>query len=123
MIYAIALEDSMRHKIGYAKPMGLGSVALTPTRLKLVDYAERYTQSAGARGINVLEGDELWDFLDERIDEFKQRWLLELALQDLRRIWRWPPDPNVDYYYPDKDDWFDTPDSIGKRIADTRHVP
>ena len=31
-------------------------------------------------------------------------------------------DPDVDYYYPSKRDWFDTEDSIGS-IADTKNVP
>lgn len=50
LVLAILLEDNMRHKIGYDKPLGLGSVQLTPTRLTLIDYAARYTQTAaGAR--------------------------------------------------------------------------
>jgi len=42
---------------------------------------------------------------------------------DLQRIWRWPPEPGVSYYYPSKQKWFDTPASRGKRIRDTRNVP
>jgi hypothetical protein len=28
-------------------------------------------------------------------------------------IWRWPDEPDVEYYYPSKRDWFDTEESIG----------
>jgi len=123
LLLAITLEDRMRHKIGYGKPLGLGSVYLFPTRLTLIDYAARYTQANKERGMAVYEGDSLWTVIDGPLDEFYQKHLLQSALVDLRRIWRWPPDPTVDYYYPDKHKWFDTSASIGKRIADTRNVP
>jgi CRISPR/Cas system CSM-associated protein Csm3 (group 7 of RAMP superfamily) len=122
LLLAITLEKDMRHKIGYGKPMGLGSIYLAPTRLKLVDYAARYTTSGNTRGITLYEGDTLWPFIDSQLDPFYEKHLLKVAMDDLRRIWRWPPDPAVEYYYPSKRDWFDTEDSIGKRIADTRNV-
>ena len=61
--------------------------------------------------------------LNEHISEFSQKYLVSIAMDDLRRIWRWPPDPDVDYDYPSKRDWFDTEDSRGKRIVDTKNVP
>ncbi len=121
LLFAIALEEEMRHKIGYGKPLGLGSVYLQPVRLTLIDYAARYT-SAG-RGKTELQGNALWETLYQHMDDFSKRYLVSIALEDLRRIWRWKPDPEVDYYYPSKRDWFDTPASIGKRIKDTRNVP
>src|SRR6266568_681603 len=42
LLLAIALEEKMRHKIGYGKPLGLGSIYLQPTALTLVDYSRRY---------------------------------------------------------------------------------
>jgi hypothetical protein len=122
LLLAVALEKDMRHKIGYGKPMGLGSIALVPLQLTLVDYTTRYTRP-GERGISTRSGDDLWSFIDEQLAPFYQNTLLHRAMDDLRRIWRWPPDPKVDYYYPSKRDWFDTEESIGKRIADTRNVP
>jgi CRISPR/Cas system CSM-associated protein Csm3 (group 7 of RAMP superfamily) len=124
LLLAVVLEKEMRHKIGYGKPLGLGSVYFLPTRLKLVDYSTRYTQPGRERGMQVLEEESgLWPFINKQLDAFYASHLAQQAMDDLRRIWRWPPDPNVDYYYPSKADWFDTPDSIGKRIADTRNVP
>lgn len=123
LLLAIVLEANMRHKIGYGKPSGLGSAYLFPTRLTLMDYASRYTQQAENRGVSVLEEQSaLWQFVNEQTRTFNKQFV-PVALDDLRRIWRWPPDPDVDYYYPSKRDWFDTDDSIGKRIADTRNVP
>jgi hypothetical protein len=123
LLLAITLENDMRHKIGYGKPLGLGSVQLAPTRLTLVDYATRYTQPGSTRGRAVLEGQEMWNTLYKHIDVFTQNHLAALAMEDLHRIWLWPPEPNVEYYYPSKRDWFDTPASRGKRIKDTRTVP
>jgi len=123
LMLAIALEENMRHKIGYGKPLGLGSVYLQPTGLTLVDYSTRYTQSGSARGKTELQGDAMWNLLYQHIDDFSQKQLVPIAMDDLRRIWRWPPEPGVDYYYPSKRDWFDTPESRGKRIKDTRNVP
>ena len=123
LLLAIALEENMRHKIGYGKPLGLGSVYLQPTALELVDYSTRYTSPAAGRGKTELQGDAMWNLLYEHIDNFSQQHLVSIAMDDLRRIWLWPPEPGVEYYYPSKRDWFDTQDSRGKRIKDTRNVP
>jgi CRISPR/Cas system CSM-associated protein Csm3 (group 7 of RAMP superfamily) len=123
LLLAITLEEKMRHKIGFGKPMGLGSVHLIPTRLTLVDYANRYTSMGEGRGQSVLEGDELDRFVKMHIADFSRTKLARTAMTDLRRIWAWPPDPDVEYYYPSKRDWFDTDESIGKRIADTKDTP
>ncbi len=121
LLLAIALEEGMRHKIGYAKPLGLGSIQLTPTRMTLINYATRYTQAD--HGKTVLEGDALWKTINQHITGFSQKQLVQIAMEDLRRIWRWPPDPDVDYYYPSKRDWFDAPAGKGKRIVQTRNTP
>jgi CRISPR/Cas system CSM-associated protein Csm3 (group 7 of RAMP superfamily) len=96
LLQAIVLDEKMRHKIGYAKPLGLGTIELRPTQLTLVDYAIRYSTKPGAsRGKTVFEGDALWDYLYERLDEFATSGLVQIAMDDLARIWRWPPEPNV----------------------------
>jgi len=123
LIQAIILEEGMRHKIGYGKPLGLGSIELRPTRLTLLDYAARYARAGARRAKEVLEGNEMWDELYKHADSFIQDAMSETAMEDLRRIWRWPPEPGVSYYYPSKQKWFDTPASRGKRIRDTQNVP
>jgi hypothetical protein len=123
LMLAVTLEDGMRHKIGYGKPLGLGSVYLYPTRLTLIDYTKRYTQAGEGQGKRELEGNALWDEINRHIAEFSRTQLLKVAMDDLRRIWRWPADPEVEYYYPSKRDWFDREESRGKRIADTKYVP
>ena len=120
LLLAMTLEENMRHKIGYGKPLGLGSISISPTSLALVDYATRYTQPDEKRGKTTWQGDDVWQVIYEQVDAFTAS---HLAMDDLRRIWAWPPNTSVDYYYPSKRDWFDTPDSRGKRIAATRNVP
>jgi hypothetical protein len=123
LLLAVVLEEKMRHKIGYGKPLGLGSVHLYPTRLTLMDYTKRYTQIGAGQGKRVLEGDALWNEINQHIADFSDNHLAKVAMEDLRRIWGWPPDPGVDYSYPSKRDWFDREESRGKRIADTKYVP
>ncbi|HLH60937.1 MAG TPA: RAMP superfamily CRISPR-associated protein [Ktedonobacteraceae bacterium] len=122
-LYALTLEQTMRHKIGYGKPLGLGSILITPTSLTLIDYTARYRQSEAQRGKTTWEDKDVWTVIYDQVDEFSKTHLAQEAMKDLQRIWAWPPDSSVEYYYPSKRDWFDTPASQGKRIAQTRNVP
>jgi CRISPR/Cas system CSM-associated protein Csm3 (group 7 of RAMP superfamily) len=117
LLLAITLEEGMRHKIGYAKPLGLGSVYLNPQSMTLIDYASRYTQPGG-RGQTGYAHDAIMQLRNDLLNDFKKVHLVPRSLQDLRRIWRWPANPGVVYNYPDYD-WFDDPANYGKRIANT----
>src|SRR5207244_12788881 len=64
LLFAIILQEDMRHKIGYGKPIGLGSVQLSVTNLQLVDYANRYKAIRASSGISYYKGDPLYDLLD-----------------------------------------------------------
>jgi hypothetical protein len=123
LLQAIILDEGMRHKIGYGKPLGLGSIELRPVSLTLIDYASRYTSRGTRHEKTALTGDAMWDEIYKHADTFVHSTMSALALEDLRRIWCWPPEPGVAYYYPSKQHWFDTPASRGKRIRDTRNVP
>ncbi|HLZ81573.1 MAG TPA: RAMP superfamily CRISPR-associated protein [Ktedonobacteraceae bacterium] len=122
LLLAVVLEETMRHKIGYGKPLGMGSVELIPTRLTLIDYAARYTQWKTGQGKQEFEKD-IWTEINRHLETFYTQHLQTLAMEDLRRIWRWPPEAGVNYYYPSKREWFDREVSKGKRIRDTRNVP
>ena len=43
LLYALVLEPEMRHKLGYGKPAGLGSVRFNIEKLTLINYADRYS--------------------------------------------------------------------------------
>jgi len=123
LLFAVALEENMRHKLGYGKPLGLGTVALLPVSMTLIDYSVRYSRSGTNKGKTVIDGNDLWQFIYKQSDLFSDTTLANIAMEDLRRIWQWPPATDVAYYYPSKRDWFDKPESVGKRIADTKNVP
>ena len=109
LLYALTLErrdwghrHDIRHKLGYAKPAGLGSVEVQLTKLTLVDYRQRYRHLD--KGIEVYKDEDLRDYVNQYI---KQRFIdaNNVTLQDLRRIWDWPPDTTITYQYPDWN-WF-----------------
>jgi CRISPR/Cas system CSM-associated protein Csm3 (group 7 of RAMP superfamily) len=94
LLYTLVLEPGVHHKIGYAKPAGLGSVKIALTRLELVDYNQRYTSPSG--GKTVYQGDELDQFVGGKIGRYTGD-EASITLQDLRRIWAWPGRSDIQY--------------------------
>jgi CRISPR-associated protein (TIGR03986 family) len=103
LLYALVLEEGMRHKIGYAKPAGLGSIEIRLTRLQVRDMAKRYVKGGQLGGGAVLEGEALAAYLNEQVSAACSVITAE-TLEDLRRIWAWLP-RNVSYQYPTQE-WF-----------------
>lgn len=101
LLYALTLEPAMRHKIGYAKPAGLGSIEIRLTQIELVDRIKRYRSGKG--GITCLAGNELRQYITEQTKCYIDN-RSSLTLQDLRRIWHWPPQ-HQDLRYP-LQQWF-----------------
>jgi CRISPR/Cas system CSM-associated protein Csm3 (group 7 of RAMP superfamily) len=101
LVYALFLENGMRHKIGYAKPAGLGTVHIQPAELFLYHPGDRYRHSAPA---TVFTGEELANLIAEKTARFVNDHT-SLSLAGLRRIWAWPPQYD-NYSYPSKG-WFD----------------
>ncbi|MDQ2717459.1 MAG: RAMP superfamily CRISPR-associated protein [Chloroflexota bacterium] len=123
LLLAITLKPDMRHKIGYGKPIGLGSVRMTLAELRLVDYATRYTAFRSGRGISSYNADELTNLVhdqmasfDEQVNAAWRRFYGQPALDHLHSIWGWQPDSLVVYSYPNRD-WFEAHSQA--RIADT----
>jgi CRISPR/Cas system CSM-associated protein Csm3 (group 7 of RAMP superfamily) len=104
LLYAITLEEGVRHKIGYAKPASLGSVQIELREIVLRDPTARYRGATSSPFISYTD-ESLRNYLSERIQKFVAD-QTSPTLQDLRRIWQWPPAPGVDYHYPHRD-WFD----------------
>lgn len=115
LLLALILEPDMRHKIGYGKPIGLGSIWINITDMTLVDYTTRYTGSRSnpTRGIATYDRDQVTELVEKQMASFDAEihaaWLRfrsQPGLSHLRRIWEWEPDPMVEYFYPEKA-WFD----------------
>ncbi len=110
LLYALMLEPTMRHKLGYAKPAGLGTIQIELTELKLIDYATRYTNpttTAPAPDPNSL----IKNYVNSQTQ----------TLQDLRHVWQWPPrEPDAGYGYPTTH-WFR--ENSQATIADSLNAP
>lgn len=127
LMLAIALRPDMRHKIGYGKPIGLGSIRLDAIELHLVDYSKRYSTFRSDRGMSEYGIDKMTDLVNEqmaslddpRVRENWQRFSSQPSLQKLYHIWQWPPDESVEYTYPSQR-WFN--EHAQARIKDTRDV-
>ena len=91
-------EHTVRHKLGYAKPAGLGSVRVQVTRLTRWSGAARY---AGGQ-VETYDGETLRAFLRQQVASCAAS-AAPITLDDLRRIWQWPP--SGEYQYPGRD-WF-----------------
>lgn len=112
LLYTLALEQDMRHKIGYAKPAGFGSVCFHITKLTLIDYTSRYVSNHGTM---EYEDKALKTYLSEQMQLFTDD-TTSPTLNALRRIWRWDPNDTTTYRYPSQD-WFD--ENSNAPISDT----
>ena len=111
LLYALILEDSMRHKIGYAKPLGFGSIKIDINEIRLVDRHKRYS---GSDDTTILRENSLTEYINENVNPGLP--FESITITDLRRIWQWPPVKGVHYDYPDQK-WFG--DNHQARIEDS----
>jgi hypothetical protein len=101
LIYALALEDGMAHKLGYGKPLGLGSVRITIAKLE-VEPRDGGIQKRFLRyGPPALED---WTTRAPALgDQAKQSWLDRPngrpSYAAFAAIARWPQSEN--FIYPD----------------------
>ncbi|RRR68650.1 MAG: hypothetical protein EI684_17310 [Candidatus Viridilinea halotolerans] len=100
LLYALVLEPEMRHKFGYAKPAGLGSIHVQINWLETIDRLGRYR--AGGGGITRYADHALATLLAARTATYCNN-RTSLTLNDLRRIWAWPA--QHDLRYPSRE-WF-----------------
>lgn len=104
LIFALALEEPIRHKFGMGKPVGLGSAHVTISAWEKHDRLVRYNTFGS--GITKVESSAL----NSEIDTWRQnyhhvysRW--QSSFEDLRRIWTWNPNSTVEVKYPTQQ-WF-----------------
>lgn len=118
LLYAIVLERAdwdhgrdLRHKLGYGKPIGMGSVEALPTYIRLIRPGQRYARDGN--GTTGADGEALRAFFNHYI---RPRFVDadSVTLADLRDIWAWPPAEGVEYAYPSRD-WF--ADNSAARLA------
>jgi len=100
LLYALELEEGMYHRLGYAKPLGFGSVKITVEEVKIIGWDERLRSLKPDAGRKPLSRDLLnkykSDFLaamhDLYGDEFDK-----VVLADLRALLSEPSDLPIHY--------------------------
>lgn len=117
LLYALVLESSIRHKIGQAKPAGLGSVEISLTKLEKIDYNQRY-RSAN-KGKTVYEKAELDNYVKQAIQPYTDNHI-SVTLNDLRDIWAWPG--RDDLAYPTQKDFQKHPQATIEEMHQLTHL-
>jgi CRISPR-associated protein (TIGR03986 family) len=101
LLYALELEEGMFHRLGYAKPLGFGSIKITIDSLQMIDWNRR---------LNSLDSNAGWYGADKTT--LKDNFLKEMrsiypddfdnVLSDLRALLRMPPNLPIHYPRPTK---------------------
>lgn len=86
---------AVRHKLGYGKPTGLGSVEVRILQAELFDRTRYHRFAPGA---SIREGEALKTWVRSAQDRFFTKPTTEV--QALINILRYPPEPGVTYQYP-----------------------
>ena len=102
---SVTLSGPLRHKLGYAKPHGAGSVRIRITKLSVrEDQVARYR--GGNDSVETLEGDSLSDELGRRTERFRDR--TDRTMKELRALLIYTTaDPRNPIQYPTYQ-WFRT---------------
>lgn len=108
LVFALALTEEMRHKVGGGKPLGLGTVKIEITEILETDPNQRYrglsARAAGETASTVLAGDALRTHLQAATAPITTT--PSPSLEDLQYIWGFPPPEGDGYVYPDQE-WFE----------------
>jgi len=94
LLYALALEPGLWHKVGMGKPIGLGSAHIEIQTWTRIDRQARY-QALGGGMAEPLTGDALETELAEWLRPYRESDAPNL--QDLREVWRYEHDYDVRY--------------------------
>jgi len=118
LIYALVLEENMRHKMGYAKPFGLGSARIEIKEISITNAADRYRLNRQNPVFYHVDDDKpaLQNFIKDNTGTYTAD--DSPTMQQLRRIWHWNPDGKAQYFYPPYQ-WFKDPQNADKPLSST----
>lgn len=114
LLYALELEDGLFHRLGYAKPLGFGSIKITVDSLKTINWSDRLSSLNPEAGWSTEDKTALSKMT------LKEMFLKEMQtnygagfdniLDDLRALLGTPVDMPIHYPRPDRDhpqfEWF-----------------
>ena len=106
LIYTLVLEDGVCHKIGMGKPVGFGSIKIEIESIVFYDFLNRFiSQEKWEEKLEgELEGELLKDYVKTETKSYRESNVANL--ESLRKIWKYTPEKNTNYSYPDRI-WFE----------------
>jgi hypothetical protein len=110
----ISLSGPMRHKIGNAKPLGLGSSHIQVQKLTfLAEPRHRFGSLSGNSAETVLEGEALHGEIQRRTAQWRND--ASPTMEALRKMMVWDEKDPRDFRYPDYN-WFQNPQNAQKPL-------
>ncbi len=112
----LKLSGPMCHKIGNAKPMGLGSCHISVTKLMLLPEPSQRFRSLTDQAGQITEGDALAN----QIRQLTQTYVNDRdseTMQQLRKIMVWDEKDSRSFHYPDYT-WFKNAENSGKSLKE-----
>jgi CRISPR-associated protein (TIGR03986 family) len=101
LLYVLELEDGMFHRLGYAKPLGFGSVKVTVEGVQAIDWETRLKSIESEAGWQSLDGAQhRQEFLETMQTLYGDGFSEVLA--DLRALLGTPPELPIHYPRPTK---------------------
>lgn len=100
LLYALELEEGLFHRLGYAKPLGFGSVKIEIESVRVIDMQQRYASPEATAG---------WKEPPKSISQYKEEFLAAMraiygaafdeVLEDIRHLAS-PPATSYPIHYP-----------------------
>lgn len=121
LLWSLELESGMHHRLGYAKPLGFGSVKVTIKQLQILNIDDRYNASlsTGWKNAFAQKGKLIEDFKDAMKEIYGPRFDDLANVKDLVALSSQPPDLPIHYPRPphkERGRWVTTPDPEGKNF-------
>lgn len=113
LLFALQLEEGLHHRLGYAKPLGFGSVKLSIGSVTRFDWRKRLNSPDSKAGHETIEKEKWQSWIDNFLKEMHDQYRNEYdeILDDLRALLGEPPDLPI--HYPRTDE---VPDPEGKNF-------
>jgi len=101
LLYALELEDGLVHRLGYAKPLGFGSVKVTVDQVERVDWPTRLKSLAVDAGWQTVDPERVADLKDKFLQTMRNLHgdAFDNVLADLQALLGEPPD-DLPVHYP-----------------------
>ncbi len=102
LLYALELEDGLFHRLGYAKPLGFGSVKVTVCQVQILDWDARLRSLEPEAGWQTIEQAQCKQYKEEFLTCMRNHFgdLFEEVLADLRALLGTPPELPIHYPRP-----------------------